>query len=120
MEKSFPGARSGPLQQCHGRAHNKAPALEHGAVERHAAIELLNQTSQDAQVLLLCVWIVRGHDTPPAYLGHFDDRLPQAEATPRPLSLRLAVHSRQHDVRPQPTVIHPKPRNGAICRHQEW
>jgi len=42
-----------PLQQCHWRAHGESPALEHGAVECHAAVELLNQASQDAQVLLL-------------------------------------------------------------------
>src|SRR5215510_12757548 len=118
-EVSSPGALSAPLQQCHWRAHGESPALDHGAVERHAAVELLNQASQDAQVLLLCVWIVRGHDTPPAHLGDFDDRLPQAEATPRPLSLCQALHSRQHYIRPQPTVIHPKLRNGTVCGHQE-
>jgi hypothetical protein len=91
-----------------------------GAIERHPAIEFIDDALEDAAVLLQRVGIIGRHYATPAKLRGFNHGPANPQAASRPAPLVKILNTADHDIRPQTASIKIHVGDRPIGCHQQW
>ncbi len=89
------------------------------AIERQLAAGLLDDLSENAEILLERIGIEGGHDAAHAKLRDIDDHLAGTKGRARPGTLRLPRNAANNDIWAQTTKVHAEPADRSIGGHEQ-
>ena len=91
---------SSGLDERDGIALANRPAVHDRTIERHPAIEFLDDAPENIAILLQRIGVESGHDAASPQLRRMHNDAPDAELTAGPLPLPQAVDAADDDIRP--------------------